>query len=86
MPLTTIFQLYRGGENHWPVASHWQIYHIMLYQVHLAMSRILTLSGDRHTITTTTVPFTMCNAYCKLVNEHTLCPSCLYVWILIVYI
>jgi hypothetical protein len=19
------------GENHWPAASHWQIYHIMLY-------------------------------------------------------
>ena len=27
-------------ENHQPVVSHWQIYHIMLYQVHLAMSRI----------------------------------------------
>jgi hypothetical protein len=36
MPLSTIFQLYRGsqfflveetgvpGENHWPVVSHWQ--------------------------------------------------------------
>jgi hypothetical protein len=24
------------GENHRPVASHWQPYHIMLYQVHLA--------------------------------------------------
>ena len=24
------------GENHWPAASHWQLYHIMLYQVHLA--------------------------------------------------
>jgi hypothetical protein len=25
-----------NGENHWPVASHYQLYHIMLYQVHLA--------------------------------------------------
>ena len=24
------------GENHWSVTSHWQIYHIMLYRVHLA--------------------------------------------------
>jgi len=43
MPLSTIFQLYRGGqfcwwrkpeypgESHWPVASHSQTYHIMLY-------------------------------------------------------
>jgi hypothetical protein len=26
------------NENHRPVTSHWQIYHIMLYQVHLAIS------------------------------------------------
>ena len=24
-----------SAENHWPVPSHWQIYHIMLYRVHL---------------------------------------------------
>ena len=24
------------GENHRPVASHWQLYHIILYQVHIA--------------------------------------------------
>ena len=58
-PLSTIFQLYRGGvllveearvpvENHRPVAD--QLYHIMLYQVHLALSGIRThnFSGDRH--------------------------------------
>ena len=47
--LSTIFQLFRGSQFYWwrkqeynetnqPVASHWQIYHIMLYQVHLTTS------------------------------------------------
>jgi hypothetical protein len=60
MPLSTIFQLYRGGqfywwrkpeipgENHRPATSHWQT--LALNVVHLAMSGIPTenINGDRH--------------------------------------
>ena len=47
MPFSTIFQLYRDGtwENHWPVSQvTFKLYHIMSYQVHLAMVVIQTFN------------------------------------------
>ena len=37
-----------SGENHWPVASHWQTFNVVLSTPWLREIRTHNCSGDRH--------------------------------------
>jgi len=51
-PLSTIFQLYRGGQFYWRTRSHWQT--LSPNVVHLVLVEIRT--HNYHTITAMTAP------------------------------